>query len=168
MSAVYQRLALCPPSHLSVRQSLSMAVKPASSARAAARLSYLGISTIFRRQLSAAVPRLNGDHFDRSDFNGHGFTGFYESGPTEGPLKDASNIGVPKVTPRVLKEHLDQFVVGQDRAKKVLSVAVYNHYQRIQELERQDEEVADMVAQQARRERSRDTTHPVEGTPTPT
>jgi ATP-dependent protease Clp ATPase subunit len=33
-------------------------------------------------------------------------------------------------------QYLDQYVVGQDRAKKVLSVAVYNHYQRVQELVR--------------------------------
>lgn len=34
-------------------------------------------------------------------------------------------------TPRQIKEQLDQYVVGQDEAKKVLSVAVYNHYKRI-------------------------------------
>ncbi|MGN1031375.1 MAG: ATP-dependent Clp protease ATP-binding subunit ClpX, partial [Butyricicoccaceae bacterium] len=34
-------------------------------------------------------------------------------------------------TPKQLKENLDQYVVGQDRAKIALSVAVYNHYKRI-------------------------------------
>ena len=34
-------------------------------------------------------------------------------------------------TPASIKEHLDQYVIGQDRAKKSLSVAVYNHYKRI-------------------------------------
>ncbi|WP_129631514.1 ATP-dependent Clp protease ATP-binding subunit ClpX [Candidatus Oscillochloris fontis] len=34
-------------------------------------------------------------------------------------------------TPRKLREKLDQYVIGQDRAKIVLSVAVYNHYKRI-------------------------------------
>ncbi len=34
-------------------------------------------------------------------------------------------------TPRKLYEQLNEYVVGQDRAKKVLSVAVYNHYKRI-------------------------------------
>jgi ATP-dependent Clp protease ATP-binding subunit ClpX len=57
----------------------------------------------------------------------------------------------------MLKQHLDQFVVGQDRAKKVLSVAVFNHYQRIQELQRRDEEEEELLAQRERRER-----HPVE------
>ena len=34
-------------------------------------------------------------------------------------------------TPRRIRERLDQFVIGQDRAKVVLSVAVYNHYKRL-------------------------------------
>ena len=33
--------------------------------------------------------------------------------------------------PMQIKEHLDEYVIGQERAKKVLSVAVYNHYKRI-------------------------------------
>ncbi|UER68034.1 ATP-dependent protease ATP-binding subunit ClpX [Borrelia sp. BU AG58] len=37
--------------------------------------------------------------------------------------------GLP--SPRQLKSHLDRYVVGQEDAKKVLSVAVYNHYKRI-------------------------------------
>ncbi|HET8627823.1 MAG TPA: ATP-dependent Clp protease ATP-binding subunit ClpX [Thermomicrobiales bacterium] len=34
-------------------------------------------------------------------------------------------------TPKKLYEHLNQYVIGQERAKKILSVAVYNHYKRI-------------------------------------
>ena len=34
-------------------------------------------------------------------------------------------------TPSKIKEFLDQYVIGQDQAKKVLSVAVYNHYKRL-------------------------------------
>lgn len=34
-------------------------------------------------------------------------------------------------TPKEFKEFLDQYVIGQDEAKKVLSVAVYNHYKRM-------------------------------------
>ncbi|MER3467908.1 MAG: ATP-dependent Clp protease ATP-binding subunit ClpX, partial [Thermoflexus sp.] len=33
-------------------------------------------------------------------------------------------------SPREIYAYLDQYVVGQDRAKRVLSVAVYNHYKR--------------------------------------
>jgi ATP-dependent Clp protease ATP-binding subunit ClpX len=36
---------------------------------------------------------------------------------------------VPK--PHEIKAHLDQYVIGQDRAKKIISVAVHNHYKRI-------------------------------------
>jgi len=35
------------------------------------------------------------------------------------------------MTPKELKEALDQYVIGQERAKRVLAVAVYNHYKRI-------------------------------------
>ena len=34
-------------------------------------------------------------------------------------------------TPHELRQHLDDYVIGQDQAKKVLSVAVYNHYKRL-------------------------------------
>jgi ATP-dependent Clp protease ATP-binding subunit ClpX len=36
-----------------------------------------------------------------------------------------------ELDPVLIKEHLDQYVIGQDRAKQVLSVAVVNHYKRI-------------------------------------
>ncbi len=45
------------------------------------------------------------------------------------------------VPPRTLKEHLDQYVIGQDDAKKVLSVAVYNHYRRLTQGPKADDEV---------------------------
>ncbi|MBD5203716.1 MAG: ATP-dependent Clp protease ATP-binding subunit ClpX [Bacteroidales bacterium] len=38
-------------------------------------------------------------------------------------------------TPKEIKAHLDQYVIGQEEAKKYLSVAVYNHYKRISQLE---------------------------------
>ena len=38
---------------------------------------------------------------------------------------------VPLKKPREIKAELDKYIVGQDKAKKVLSVAVYNHYKRI-------------------------------------
>lgn len=39
--------------------------------------------------------------------------------------------GINLLKPREIKEFLDEYVIGQDEAKKVLSVAVYNHYKRI-------------------------------------
>ena len=41
----------------------------------------------------------------------------------------SSNINLLK--PKQIKEYLDEFVIGQDQAKKVISVAVYNHYKRV-------------------------------------
>lgn len=43
------------------------------------------------------------------------------------PIKEIKDI--PK--PHIIKQQLDEYVVGQEQAKKVLSVAVYNHYKRI-------------------------------------
>ncbi len=48
----------------------------------------------------------------------------------EGGAHDAESIGnIPQ--PKEIKAFLDQYVVGQERTKKVLSVAVYNHYKRL-------------------------------------
>lgn len=52
--------------------------------------------------------------------------------------KDAE-IKIP--TPHEIKEFLDQYVIGQDEAKKYLSVAVYNHYKRIGQGEAKDDDV---------------------------
>ncbi len=41
--------------------------------------------------------------------------------------KDTAN----SLTPDIIKKNLDEYIIGQDRAKKVISVAVYNHYKRI-------------------------------------
>src|SRR5476651_1777887 len=42
-------------------------------------------------------------------------------------------------TPREIREILDQYVIGQNQAKKILSVAVYNHYKRLKHLSKNDE-----------------------------
>lgn len=56
--------------------------------------------------------------------------GYEEDTPTAPVMK--AETGPEKLpTPRELKETLDQYVIGQDRAKIALSVAVYNHYKRI-------------------------------------
>ncbi|WP_297527104.1 ATP-dependent Clp protease ATP-binding subunit ClpX [Thiohalobacter sp.] len=49
----------------------------------------------------------------------------------------ASGNKLPK--PKEINEVLNEYVIGQDRAKKVLSVAVYNHYKRLEARNRKDE-----------------------------
>jgi ATP-dependent Clp protease ATP-binding subunit ClpX len=44
-------------------------------------------------------------------------------------------------TPQEIKDVLDQYVIGQERAKKALSVAVYNHYKRINSSSTRDDDV---------------------------
>src|SRR5579872_4595891 len=41
--------------------------------------------------------------------------------------------------PKEIKAHLDEYIIGQDNAKKTISVAVYNHYKRIRSLSKQNE-----------------------------
>ncbi|HIV11581.1 MAG: ATP-dependent Clp protease ATP-binding subunit ClpX [Clostridiales bacterium] len=54
-------------------------------------------------------------------------------------VEDSGEINL--MTPREMKEILDEYVVGQDEAKKVLSVAVYNHYKRVLSADSSDVEL---------------------------
>ena len=51
----------------------------------------------------------------------------YESEKSKKPFK-----------PKEIKEYLDEYIIGQDEAKRTLSVAVYNHYKRLQQPEAED------------------------------
>lgn len=50
---------------------------------------------------------------------------------SHGPEEHEHNAAKKIPTPAEIKEYLDQYIIGQDQAKKYLSVAVYNHYKRL-------------------------------------
>ena len=62
---------------------------------------------------------LDEEFFDQKD----------KEGADDGENPEKAEKPIPK--PHEIKEYLDQYIVGQDDAKKVLSVAVYNHYKRL-------------------------------------
>jgi len=54
-------------------------------------------------------------------------------------LEEEGEQSLPK--PKEIKQTLDEYVIGQDRAKKILSVAVYNHYKRLRSRVKKGDEV---------------------------
>ncbi|KAI1139837.1 P-loop containing nucleoside triphosphate hydrolase protein [Hypoxylon sp. FL0543] len=99
-----------------------------------------------------------------------GFTSSYD--PNEegrGPMFSKNTFGVPQFYPRDLKKRVDEYVVGQDRAKKTISSVIFNHYQNVrrrQHQELQDRKWEEKLMRQAiardRNARERES-HPVEG-----
>ena len=58
----------------------------------------------------------------------------------EGEVEEISH-NVQLSIPSQIKAHLDQYVIGQDEAKKTLAVAVYNHYKRLRQNKKSDVEL---------------------------
>ena len=52
-------------------------------------------------------------------------------GANRAHIQPADGLDINILTPAEIKEGLDQYVIGQDEAKRVLAVSVYNHYKRI-------------------------------------
>jgi ATP-dependent Clp protease ATP-binding subunit ClpX len=82
-----------------------------------------------------------------------------------------SKFGVPQFYPRDLKKQVDDYVVGQERAKKTICSTIFNHYQNLRrrhQNEHDDRNMKDKIMRQRfARERElhqrRHDTHPVEG-----
>ncbi|MCH5336525.1 MAG: ATP-dependent Clp protease ATP-binding subunit ClpX [Campylobacter sp.] len=55
-------------------------------------------------------------------------------------LKEKKVVDFKNITPKELKAYLDGYVIGQDRAKKVFSVGVYNHYKRLFRADLEDDD----------------------------
>ncbi|KAK7921310.1 P-loop containing nucleoside triphosphate hydrolase protein [Apiospora marii] len=89
-----------------------------------------------------------------------------------GPMFNKSTFGVPQFYPRDLKKRVDEYVVGQERAKKTISSVIFNHYQGVrrrnhqEEVERKRQEKIlrrNEARERQAREKESPSTHPVEG-----
>lgn len=84
-----------------------------------------------------------------------------------------TNFGVPQFYPRDLKKRVDQYVVGQDRAKKTICSTLFNHYQNLRRRHQHEHEERSTQERLTRQRLARDRevhqrrrdTHPVEGQP---
>jgi ATP-dependent Clp protease ATP-binding subunit ClpX len=102
-----------------------------------------------------------------------GFTGSYdpttESG--RGPMFNKTNFGVPQFYPRDLKKRVDEYVVGQERAKRTICSTLFNHYQKLRRRHQHEHEQRNFREKLMRQRFTRDRethqkrrdTHPVEG-----
>nr|CAB91482.1 related to MCX1 protein [Neurospora crassa] len=77
-------------------------------------------------------------------YNNQGFSSSYDPNQENGrgPIfSNKASFGVPQFYPRDLKRRVDDYVVGQDRAKKTICSVIFNHYQNIRR--RQHHEIQD-------------------------
>lgn len=56
-------------------------------------------------------------------------------------IDEKESMQITDITPSKIKAHLDQYVIGQNEAKRVLAVAVYNHYKRLRQSKKSDVEI---------------------------
>lgn len=79
-----------------------------------------------KKEVSILIAGLDGHICDHCIEQAHGIMN-----EELGSKKDISFDSINLLKPREIKHFLDQYVIGQDQAKKVISVAVYNHYKRL-------------------------------------
>ncbi|MBO4510640.1 MAG: ATP-dependent Clp protease ATP-binding subunit ClpX, partial [Lachnospiraceae bacterium] len=65
---------------------------------------------------------------------------FYDDEELDRPA-DTKGLDINLLKPAEIKQFLDEYVIGQEDAKKILSVAVYNHYKRVLSLNESDVEL---------------------------
>lgn len=118
----------------------------------------------------------------RSQYFNSGFTTSYDPSQDagRGPIFNKHTFGVPQFYPRDLKRRVDDYVVGQDRAKKTICSVIFNHYQNLrrrQHHELQDQRLREKLQRQKYAQdrdaferagyNSSNSAHPVEGGPWP-
>lgn len=82
-----------------------------------------------QREVDLLIPGLNGFICNECAERANEISKEYLGKMQESLLSDLNLKELPK--PQEIKEYLDQYVIGQESAKKYLSVAVYNHYKRL-------------------------------------
>ncbi|KAF5714463.1 ATP-dependent Clp protease ATP-binding subunit [Fusarium globosum] len=107
-----------------------------------------------------------------NDFNS-GFSSSYDPSVDagRGPMFNKTNFGVPQFYPRDLKKRVDDYVVGQDRAKKTICATIFNHYQNLrrrhqhehEDRNRRDKVMRQRFARDRELHQKRREMHPFEG-----
>jgi ATP-dependent Clp protease ATP-binding subunit ClpX len=126
---------------------MSVLVRPRAPTGAAifriARLRHPAYST---SSILLSAPR-------RSNYFNSGYSSSYDPNQEtgRGPIFNKHTFGVPQFYPRDLKRRVDDYVVGQDRAKKTICSVIFNHYQglrRRQNHEMQDQRLREKLQRQ--------------------
>ncbi|CAM1509308.1 Fc.00g030470.m01.CDS01 [Cosmosporella sp. VM-42] len=127
-------------------------------------------SNLHYRQLSTCRPLLASRR--TTDLNS-GFASTYDPSidSGRGPMFTKSSFGVPQFYPRDLKKRVDDYVVGQDRAKKTICATIFNHYQNLrrrhqhehEDRNRRDKMTRQRFAKDRELHQKRREMHPVEG-----
>ncbi|CAK7563937.1 MAG: ATP-binding protein [Sporothrix epigloea] len=108
---------------------------PGSVAPSAPRLCFSNQRRSFSVSRMALVASRRSQEFNS------GFSSSYD--PTEdsgrGPMFNKAKFGVPQFYPRDLKKRVDDYVIGQDRAKKIICATIFNHYQRLRRKHHQED-----------------------------
>ena len=81
------------------------------------------------REVDLLMPGINGCICSDCAAQAYEISREYLAEKGKDKVKDIDINDVPK--PVAIKEYLDQYIIGQERAKKYISVAVYNHYKRL-------------------------------------
>lgn len=91
-----------------------------------------------KEDVSLMIAGINGHICDRCILQGHQIV----TDEIGSKKQKKANAAINLIKPIDIKKHIDQYVIGQDDAKRVLSVAVYNHYKRLnQTVEKDDVEI---------------------------
>ena len=91
------------------------------------------------REVKLLMPGINGCICDECAERAHEISLEYLDQQMQRQVKELDVTTLPK--PHEIKEYLDQYVIGQETAKKYLSVAVYNHYKRLLQDKNDDVEI---------------------------